>query len=47
MDQLQFLTNKFDSFIRRWDQKAKKINKLLSNIQHDVVQVNDRLVQLG
>jgi hypothetical protein len=42
----RFLTNKFDSFTLRWDQKAGEVNKLLFDIQQDVVQVNDWLVQL-
>ncbi|KAL3582908.1 hypothetical protein D5086_017240 [Populus alba] len=45
--QLWFLINKFDSFTRRWDQKDGKVDKLLFDIQQDMVQVNDRLVQLG
>jgi len=42
----QFLTNKFDSFTLRWDQKDGEVDKLLYDIQQDVVQVNDWLVQL-
>jgi len=33
IEHIQFLTNKFDSFIGRWDKKAREVDKLLSNIQ--------------
>jgi hypothetical protein len=33
MEQLQFSTNKFDSFTKMSNQKAKEVDSLLSNIQ--------------
>lgn len=33
MEQLQFLTNKFDNFTKMSNQKAKEVDSLLSNIQ--------------
>jgi hypothetical protein len=43
---LQVLSNKFDSFTGKWKQKNDIVHKLLIDMQQDIMQVDDRLVQL-
>jgi hypothetical protein len=43
---LQVLSNKFDSFTGKWKQKNDIVHKLLIDMQQDIMQVDNRLVQL-
>jgi hypothetical protein len=43
---LQVLSNKFDGFTGKWKQKNDIVDKLLIDMQQDIMQVGDRLVQL-
>jgi len=36
----------FDSFSGKWEQMINAIDKLLIDMQQDIMQVNDKLIQL-